>query len=271
MKNKVIVIIGGTSGIGRAAVRHFLKTDHDLVILYRSKDKLEQTLYASNKKVTEILCDLYSFESMKKACESIRASFGHVDVLICNAGMWEFGNRQETLDGIETTFQVNVLAPVFFQKNLRDLLLNSEEPRVIITASALHTGTINFDDIEYKKSYSGFQAYRQSKLSVVLLTRLWAKNNSKIKFFSLHPGVVSTELGRSAGWFARSFFKWFGITPEKGATAIIHLVESPIDSLKSGEYYIKKSVSRTSTKASYDLLLAKKLEQKIEVYLDRVK
>lgn len=265
---KTIVFIGGTSGIGRAAVQHFLETNHKLILLYRSHEKLKETLKGFNKAVIEIPCDLYSFESMKNAIAEIRRHTDQVDILVNNAGMWEFGDRQETEDGIETTFQVNVLAPAFFYQNLRDLLLKSNEPKVITTASALHIGTINFQDLEYKKKFSGFQAYRQSKLAVVLLTRYWAQQNPEIQFFSFHPGVVNTELGRSAGWLVRIFFRWFGISPKKGSETLVFLAESPNSSLQSGEYYAKKKVKKTATKESYDLAMAERLAKEVEKQLN---
>lgn len=268
MKTKTIVFLGGTSGIGRAAVKHLLNSDYRLIILYRSQAKLEDTLQGNQKSVVQIPCDLCSISSIQSACEAIKTFTEKVDILVNNAGMWEFGGRQESQDGIETTFQVNVLAPYFFQEALRDLMLNSDEPRVITTASALHTGTINFKDIEFKQNFSGFKAYRQSKLSVVLLTRLWAKENDKIQYFCFHPGVVSTELGRSAGWLAKTFFKWFGISPEKGAETLIHLIESPSNTLLSGEYYTKKKAAKTFTKASYDLNEAKKLKEVVAGYFN---
>lgn len=269
MNAKTIVIIGGTSGIGQAAVRHFLKTNNKLVLLYRNESKLQETLKGSDKEVITIPCDLYSFNSMKKAIESIKEQVDVVDVLISNAGMWEFGERKMTENQIETTFQVNVLAPCFFKEQLTDLLKKSENPRVITTASALHIGTINFADIEYKQKFSGYQAYRQSKLAVVLLTRLWAKQGDGIQYFSFHPGVVSTELGRSAGWLAKTFFKFFGISPEKGAQTLIYLIESPKNSLISGEYYAKNKLTKTSTSESYNLETAKKMEEVVETYLAR--
>lgn len=266
MSTKTIVFIGGTAGIGRAAVRHLVKTNCKLILLYRSHEKLKQTLSGEEKNVISIPCDLLSLESIHAAVKAIRDQTDRIDVLVNNAGMWEFGSRKESQNGIESTFQVNVLAPYIFTNSLHDLLEKSDEARVINTASALHTGDINFDDIEMKKNFSGFKAYRQSKLCVVLLTRLWAKNNNKIKYFSLHPGVVSTELGRSAGWLANTFFKWFGISPEKGAETLIYLVESDYQTLKSGEYYTKKKIAKTLTKNSYDLTRAEKLVEAIEKY-----
>ncbi len=269
MESKTIVFIGGTSGIGQAAVRYLLERGHKVILLYRSEEKLAETIKGHTAPLLTVACDLYSFDSMSKACETICNAVEGIDILVCNAGMWEFGNRKETQDGIETTFQVNVLAPAFFQEKLKPLLLKRPEPKVITTASALHSGNINFEDLEYKNKFSGFQAYRQSKLSVVLLTRLWARQNNKIQYYSLHPGVVSTELGRSAGWFARTFFKWMGISSEKGAETLLYLIETPSERLSSGDYYAKKKLTKTISKVSYDLKVAARLEQAVQQYLSK--
>lgn len=271
MENKIIVVVGGTSGIGRAATRYLIANPQNKVfVLYRSESKLKETVQGKLENVVDIFCDLLSFESMKGAVEVIKSQTERIDVLVNNAGMWVFGSRRKSVDQIEATWQVNVLAPAYFEASFRDMLQKSSDPRVVTTASMLHTGSVNFNDVELKNNFSGYQAYRQSKLSVVLLTRLWAMKNPKIKYFSFHPGVVSTDLGRDANFIAKAFFKWFGITPEKGAETLLYLVDSPIEILTSGEYYAKKKHTRTLTKQSYDLQMAERLYQLVENYLNRI-
>ena len=74
------------------------------------------------------------------------SKFDHLDQLINNAGVWH-SEFTASMDGIEETFQVNVIAPYLFIKNLKPLLDKAETPKVINTASGLHTGTVNFNDI----------------------------------------------------------------------------------------------------------------------------
>ena len=95
------------------------------------------------------------------------SKFDHLDQLINKAGVWH-SDFTVSMYGIEETFQVNIIVPYVFMKNLKPLLDKAEAPKVIDTVSGLHTGTVNFEDIQYRVKFSGFKACRQSKLSFIL-------------------------------------------------------------------------------------------------------
>lgn len=265
LSNKVIVMTGATSGLGKAAAKQFLENGATLIALYRNKDKFNTLKNEVNGdgELKGITCDLGSSKSLQNACDEIKKSFDSIDVLINNAGLWSF-DFQESVDQVEKTFQVNVLSPYILIKELTHLLQNSASPKVITTASALHQGSINFEDIEYRDSFSGFKTYRQSKLAVILLTRLFAHRASKILYVTQHPGLVNTGLVRGGNWFAKLFFKLFGKSPEAGAKTLIYLVSSPSKDLDSGEYYANRKVQKTKTNESNDLELARKLENEVK-------
>jgi len=199
---------------------------------------------------------------MKAAIDDIKRKTDKIDILVNNAGMWNT-DFNETADGFEETFQVNLLAPVFLLEGLLPLLTNSVEAKYIVTSSGLHQGTINFEDIEYRTKWSGFNAYRQSKLGVILMTRLYAKNHPNITFCAQHPGVVRTNLGHKFGWLSRTIFYLIGKSAKKGARTLIHLIETPKANLVSGEYYAKSKVTAI-TKESNDMKMAVKLKEVID-------
>ena len=254
---------GATSGLGVPAALHILKNGAKLIVLYRD----EKNLAALQGKgdLIGIQADLSSVESVLAACARIKEKVNKIDILINNAGLWVFGPRQETNEGKEMTFMVNLLAPYMLIKELTPLLDASGQPRIINTASALHQGTIDFNDIELKHSFSGFNAYRQSKLGLVLLTRQLAIIHPAWKIVSLHPGVINTNRGRS-NWLGNLFFKFFGRSPEKGAETLITLVEKPFTALTSGAYYADSKEKSTLTKESKDMAAAARLVQVLEGY-----
>ena len=250
---------GGTDGLGLAALKEWLKNGHKVLLLARNPSKCTVT----SDKLEIISCDLASLKSMKKAVDVINEKIDAIDALVHNAGMWAF-SFAETEDGVEQTLQVNVLAPIWLTNALTPLLLNAPSPRVITSASGLHQGEINFDDIEFRNSFSGFKAYRQSKLAVIVWTRYMARKETRIFWATQHPGVVNTQLVRDGGWLANLFFRLFGKSPEKGAETLVHLVESSLDSLDTGEYYKNKRKAKTDTLASYDLRSGPKLIKLLE-------
>jgi NAD(P)-dependent dehydrogenase (short-subunit alcohol dehydrogenase family) len=245
---------GGTDGLGRAALQKWLESGHNVLLLARNPSK--NTIESDRLQV--VPCDLSSLSSMKQAVNAVKASTDSIDALVHNAGMWAF-SFAETEDGVEQTLQVNVLAPIWLTSALTPLLLKAPAPRVISSASGLHQGSINFEDIEYRSSFSGFKAYRQSKLAIIVWTRYMSRKEPRIFWATQHPGVVNTQLVRDGGWLANAFFRLFGKSPEKGAETLVHLVESPLENLETGEYYKNKRKAKTDTLASYDLRSAPKL------------
>ena len=108
--------------------------------------------------------------------------------------------------------------------------------------------------------------YSQSKLGVILSCRALADTLDDIAIYSQHPGLVSTNLGRSAGWFSRMFFYVMGKSPAKGAETLSYLMETPKAQLNSGEYYANKKVKAT-TPQSYDMEVAAQLLDVCQTYL----
>jgi NAD(P)-dependent dehydrogenase (short-subunit alcohol dehydrogenase family) len=272
--SRTALISGATSGIGSVIAAHLARKGYRLIILGRSVQKLDSlcnhlSVINPNVKLDKVLCDLSSLNSIKKACEQIKKSQKSIDLMILNAGLWNFQFIQTT-DKIEETFQVNLLSPIVIFNELKNLIKKQAEAKVIFTTSGLHQGTINFSDIELREKFSGFKAYRQSKLGIILLTGLLAKqaSNSGISFYCVHPGMVNTQLGRNAGWFSRSIFKLFGKSPEKGAQTHIHLIDSNSQDLKSGECYTNSKIMKT-TPYSYNLDAAEKLWNVVHQYLNK--
>jgi len=147
---------------------------------------------------------------------------------------------KETEDGIEETLQVNLIAPNLLMKGFKELLSNSTQPRIINTASGLHQGEMNFSDIELRDRFSGFNAYKQSKLGISLLTRIFTKEEGNIAYYAQHPGMVNTRIGRGLGPIANWIFSLLGISPEKGAETLLYLSSVNSAELTSGEFYAKK-------------------------------
>jgi len=256
---------GATSGLGKVAAFEIASKGTKLIASYRNKKKADLVLkeYQSlhpeaSGNLSFIKCNLSSFESVKKACDEINEKYEYLDQLILNAGVWHF-KPQKSDDGIEDILQVNLLAPHLMIDELLPLIEKSNDGRIILTSSGLHQGEIQFDDIEFSSNFKGISAYRQSKLAVILLTRLIDKSLKKsVGIYCQHPGVVNTDLGRHAGWISRTIFKLIGTTAEKGARTLLHLVQAPKSELVSGEYYANSKLKKT-TKESYNLESAKRL------------
>ena len=272
MKNKIILITGATSGIGKETALGLANLGAIIVFTTRDvikgeKTKKELIAKTNNKNIHMLTCDLASFESIKNCCNEFKSKFDKLHVLINNAGVWDF-KRKESKDGIENIFAVNYLAPFLMTELLLDLLIKSKPSRIINVTSGMHYGTINFNDIEFKQKFSGAKAYRQSKLALILYTRLLAKKlkGKGVTVNAAHPGMNKTDLGRDAGGFSKMIFKMMGKDPSIGAETSIFLASSPDIENITGEYWAKKEIKKSS-KESYNMDLAEKLWDVSKKYL----
>ena len=273
---KIIFMTGATSGLGKISALKSAADGATVIVLARNKDKglklteeYKLNFPAGQGKIELIEGNLSSFQSIVKACKEVTSKYPIIDMVVNNAGIMNFDPLQSK-DGIEETFQVNLLAPILICNLLYDQLKKSKGAKIIFTSSALHQGDINFDNLEFKDNYGSLGSYRQSKLGVILICRTLAESLRKhhINIYAQHPGIVRTELGRNARWFSKVIFNIMGKSPEKGSQTLSYLIETDPIKLQSGAYYANKKETKT-TPQSYDIDMGKKLIEVVQTYLDQ--
>lgn len=249
MKDKTVVITGGTSGIGEVAARALAEMGARIVLIARNKSRAEATLARLRRSDPSIahsvyLADLTRLAEMKRVAAEIAKREPPIDILINNAGAL-FATRRLTEDGLEYTFALNHMSYFVVTEGLRDRLLASGAARIINTASAAHQGaTLDFDDLQSAKGFRAMRVYGRSKLCNILFTRQLARSlqGSGVTANCLHPGFVATRFADESGglisrivWLAKSF----AISPTQGAQTIIYLASSPDVTNVSGKYFFK--------------------------------
>ena len=273
LKNKIVLITGATSGIGKETAKGLAALGATIVITTRNQNKgittKNEIIQATNNKNVDVIdCDLASFESIRNCCNEFKTKYQAIHVLINNAGVWDF-KRRISKDGIENIFQTNYLAPFLMTNLLIDLLKKSSPSRIINLTSGITSGSIHFEDLEFNQNFSGMKAYGQSKLAIILFTRLLAEKlkGTGVTVNCVQPGMSRTNLGRDAGTFSKIGFKLLGKDPKKGAETSIYLASSKEVENITGEYFVKEKVKQSS-KESYDMDLAKKLWEISKKYVN---
>ena len=269
MTGRVCIVTGATAGIGQAAALLLAKRGAIVVGVGRDLVKNEHSTKmiikeTGNPSVEYLLADLSSQKDVYRLAKQFKAKYNRLDVLINNAGA-TFGERTESVDGIEMTFALNHLGYFLLTNLLRDILETSAPTRVINVSSSLHKlGKIDFDDIPFREGYSRSKAYQRSKLANIGFTYELARQYSghNITINAMNPGLVATNVGQSAGGISAKMKGWVdkiaGLTPEEGAQTIIFLATSPEVTGVTGRYFVKEK-SIPSSKITYDIEFCKQL------------
>ncbi len=268
MKDRVVLVTGANSGIGRAASLALAKMGATVVMVARNKERGEAARSeiireSQNSSVDLLLADLSSLESVRQLATEFQRKYSKLHVLINNAGLFN-QRRHVTMDGYEDTFATNYLAPFLLTNLQLDLLKASAPSRIINVSSVGHyNGHINFDDLNLEKDYSGWKAYGQSKLALVLFTHELAKKlqGTAVTVNAVHPGTVATNIwSRPLGpaGFIMALPKLFMTTPRQGAETIVYLASSPDAEDLNGEYLEKLKVKKSSDE-SYNEEIAQRL------------
>ena len=254
LNGKICLITGANSGIGYATAMGLAKLNANVVLVCRNKERgepaqkeiIEKT---GNKHVDLLLCDLSSFDSIRKLAAEFKTKYQSLHVLINNAGVM-LSKRELSVDGFEMNFAVNHLAPFLLTNLLLDMLKKSAPSRIINVASAAHKfGTIDFEDLQGENKKRRFMGlYGDSKLALMLISYELGRRleGTGVTLNTIHPGVVNTNLGvdrsKPKKGIARRFFK----SPEKAAETSIYLASSPEVEGVTGKYFINKQEQKSS-------------------------
>ena len=271
MKDKVCLITGSTSGIGKATALGLARLGATVIVVARDESRGQETLEYLKRGSDGVpahlfIADLSRLDSIQNLAKAFMEQFERLDVLINNAGVVT-RHGKNTIDGIDTLFAVNYIAPFLLTNLLLDLLKSSAPSRIINVSSAAHEyGNIDFDDVQSRKR-RGWRAYGDSKLALVLFSYELARRleGTRVTVNALHPGVISTNLlsGRESSLFRgflRAISSPFLRSPKKGAEPSIYLASSPEVEGITGKYFDKLREQKSSER-SYDEEAGKKLWQ----------
>ena len=209
-EEQTALITGATDGLGRALASALAAAGVTVLVHGRDETRGRQTIgeleaATGNCKLRWLRADLASLEEVRELARSVSANCDRLDVLVNNAGIGTTlpgeGQRMESRDGYELRFAVNYLAGYLLTRSLLALLESSQPARVVNVSSA-GQAPLDFADVMLERSYSGVQAYCQSKLAQVMFTFDLAgeRDGQVVSATCLHPATyMPTKIVRAAG------------------------------------------------------------------------
>ncbi len=189
-KDKVVLITGGTRGIGRATAIKFAKLGAKVVVVYKGKEEKAKSLIdeitAFGGIVKTIKADISKKEELDNIVNSALSLFGRIDILVNNAGIvydreFEEITYEESLQILKT----NMLAPLFLSQKIAPLMIENKFGVIINLSST--SGMHDFNP--------GTADYAMSKIALQSLTKdLSMKYAPNIRVNAVAPGWVNTDM-----------------------------------------------------------------------------
>ena len=245
LDSQTFLITGANTGIGRATATSLAARGARVFIAARSEDKTRAVIdeiaaQTGNDQLEFLSLDLGNLDSVQACAEAFLAQGEPLHVLINNAGM--AGKRGTTDSGFELAFGVNYVGPYLFTSLLLARLKESAPARVVNVASEAHyrVDGIDFDAVRQPtKTRTGFHEYSVSKLANVLHAQELARrlDGNGVSTYSLHPGVIASDIWRSVPWPIRPLMKLRMSSTEDGARTSLYCATSPEVAHDSGGYY----------------------------------
>jgi|TARA_B100001964_G_scaffold184221_1_gene204084 NAD(P)-dependent dehydrogenase (short-subunit alcohol dehydrogenase family) len=204
LSGKLVVVTGGSAGLGIETVRVLAKCGAKVVTTVRDQAKGQDALDLIRKTVPDadvdlVTLDLFDLDSVRKCGREIAEKYPKIDTLINNAGVMA-APLSRTKEGLEIHLGTNFLGHYVLTKYLMNNVIKAAPSRIInLTSSAHRISPYRIDDPFFEKEeYNKLAAYGQSKTASVLFTLELDRRyqDRGVRATAVHPGLIDTELGR---------------------------------------------------------------------------
>jgi short-subunit dehydrogenase len=195
VQNKVIVVTGGGSGMGRELVLNLLSKGATVVAIDINEAGLQETaVLAGNKKdsLSTFVVDITNKNSVEKLLNNVTAKHGHADGIINNAGIIQPFIKVNELnyEAIERVININFYGTIYMIKTFLPHLLTRHEAHIV-----------NISSMGGFLPVPGQTIYGASKAAVKLLTE-WLHSElagTNVKVTVVFPGAVNTNISKNSG------------------------------------------------------------------------
>lgn len=195
LENKVVVVTGASSGMGKAITTRFVQEGAKVVAVARRVERLNELAESLKDEPGEIAvfpADVTLVEKTNEMIDFAVEKFGHLDVLVNNAGIMDdmspIGDMTDEM--LERVMKINGYAPIYAMRKAVQVFLKQEKGGNIINVTSV--------GVEHNTAGA---AYAASKAAVEAVSRnvTFQYMENKIRCNAIAPGGISTEISKSMG------------------------------------------------------------------------
>jgi NAD(P)-dependent dehydrogenase (short-subunit alcohol dehydrogenase family) len=233
LAGKVIIVTGGSRGIGAAAAAALGAAGATVMLAARDGRRAAdeaQRIVAAGGRASATACDMADYAAVAALVHETEGRFGKIDALINNAGV------------IEPIATIADSDPAAWARNVQINLIGAYNPIRAVLPGMLRAGEgriVNLSSGAAMRPLEGWSAYCSGKAGLAMLTRAIALENPDIKVFGFQPGTTDTDMQvaiRASGINMISRIPRENLTPvERPAAAIVYLCTSEADDLSGQE------------------------------------
>ena len=240
-KNKVVLITGASSGIGRESAIEFAKSGANVILVSRTKEKLEQVADELKKFNVTILvcqCDVSKKDQVKEMSKTVLEKFDSVDILVNNAGFAIYGSVYDlSIDDIESQMETNYFGMVYCIKYFLPLMLEKKSGHIVNVAS-----------VAASFGLPGIASYCASKFAMLGFSEglKHELKNSGVGITVVSPIMVRTNFFEHPSFEKMPKFSPTSLSSKTVAKAILKAANSPrleiiVPSLVRGAVWLKNT------------------------------
>ena len=190
LENKVAIVTGGASGLGKAITELLLKNGTKVVVLDINRQALDSL--EENEDLLKIVCDITKEEEISKAIEQTKEKFSKIDILVNNAGILYSEplinilskEKRHSVAMWQKVIDINLTAPFVLGSYVAEQMIMSRTKGVIVNISSISA-----------RGNAGQSAYSAAKAGLESMTTVWAKElgGFGIRSVAIAPGFMDTE------------------------------------------------------------------------------
>lgn len=241
IENKVIIITGASSGIGKATAKVLTENGAKVVLSARREDRLKKlAAEIGEDKAAYLSSDVSKIEDMKAVAALAKEKFGRIDALFANAGIMPVSNMSQlAVDEWDKMIDINIRGVLYAMAAVLPEFTEQKRGHIIATSSVAGTRPVPGNAVYCGTKYfvrAMMESFRQETIG----------ENSGIRTTVIYPGAINTELLGSinnAGVkaFVEDVYQKIGISPDAIANAVLYALSQP-DNIDVTELVVKPSV-----------------------------